>query len=686
MQKNLFENTQIPEKTENRAVELRQLIKKYDYAYYVDAEPLISDREYDLLFLELSNIEKEYPELITEDSPTQRVGGEPLKQFENVIHDTQMLSLANTYSKEEVSDFHRRVKDNLGREPASYVAELKYDGVAISIKYKNGALHIAATRGDGVKGDNITHNIKTIRSVPLKVKPLSLNGVDLTDFEVRGEVFMLEQDFLKINEKRLELEEKPYANPRNLTAGTLKLLDPKEAAARPLQIACYYLLTQQAELKEHFENIKMLKEMGFPVSPYSKLCNSIEEVFEFLDFWEKQRNTLPFQIDGIVIKTNLLAEQQQLGFVARSPRWAIAYKYEAEKAVTLLKDISFQVGRTGVVTPVAELEPVFLAGSTISRATLHNADFITEKDIRVGDYVVIEKGGDVIPKVSSVVLEKRNDDVRQFAFPTHCTCELKAPLKRPEGEASYYCDHPDCPWQIRRRIEHFCSRNAMNIGNMGEKVVESLVKLGFIKNVADIYELKKFENELKNLDRWGEKSVTNLLNAIEESKKQPFSNVLFALGIRFIGEVAAKTLAKQFRNINSIISASKENLTAVFEIGDKMAESIIAFFSDGKEIEIINRLKESGLQFELNVAEQNILNENQPLLNQTFVLTGELESLTRNEAKLMIEKKGGKVTGSVSKNTNFVVVGSSPGSKYDKALKLGIKCLNEEEFFLMIND
>jgi len=329
MQKNLFENSQIPEKTEKRAEELRQLIKKYDYAYYVDAEPLISDRDYDLLFLELSNIEKQYQELITEDSPTQRVGGEPLKQFETVIHDTQMLSLANTYSKEEVSDFHRRVKDNLGREPASYVAELKYDGVAISIKYKNGALHIAATRGDGVKGDNITHNIKTIRSVPLKVKPVSFNGVELTDFEVRGEVFMLEQDFLKINEKRFELEEKQYANPRNLTAGTLKLLDPKEAAARSLQIACYYLLTQQAELKEHFENIKMLKEMGFPVSPYSKLCNSIEEVFDFLDYWEKQRNTLPFQIDGIVIKTNSLTEQQQLGFVARSPRWAIAYKYEA---------------------------------------------------------------------------------------------------------------------------------------------------------------------------------------------------------------------------------------------------------------------------------------------------------------------------------------------------------------------
>jgi len=621
MQKNLFENSQIPENVEKRAEELRQLIKKYDYAYYVDAEPLISDRDYDLLFLELSNIEKQYPELITEDSPTLRVGGEPLKQFETVIHDTQMLSLANTYSKEEVSDFHRRVKENLGREPAAYVAELKYDGVAISIKYKNGALYIAATRGDGVKGDNITHNIKTIRSVPLKVKLISFNGVELTDFEVRGEVFMLEQDFLKINEKRLELEEKQYANPRNLTAGTLKLLDSKEAAARPLQIACYYLLTQQVELKEHFENIKMLKEMGFPVSPYSKLCNSIEEVFEFLDFWEKQRNTLPFQIDGIVIKTNSLAEQQQLGFVARSPRWAIAYKYEAEKAVTLLNAISFQVGRTGVVTPVAGLEPVFLAGSTISRATLHNADFITEKDIRVGDYVVIEKGGDVIPKVSSVVLEKRTDDVKPFAFPTHCTCELKAPLKRPEGEASYYCDHPDCPWQIRRRIEHFCSRNAMNIGNMGEKVVESLVKLGFIKNVADIYELKKFENELKNLDRWGEKSVTNLLGAIEESKKQPFSNVLFALGIRFIGEVAAKTLAKHFRNINSIISASKEDLTAVFEIGDKMAESIIAFFSDEKEIDIINRLKESGLQFELNVSEQNIINENQPLLNQTFVLT-----------------------------------------------------------------
>ena len=676
MKNNLFE------KNEKRAKELRELIKKYDYAYYVEAESLISDREYDLLFDELIRIEKESPALITPDSPTQRVAGEPLKQFETVTHDTQMLSLANTYSKEELIDFHRRVKENLGREPNSYVAELKYDGVAISIKYKNGFLDIAATRGDGTRGDNITHNIKTIRSIPLQINPISYEGVNLTDFEIRGEVFMFEKDFLKINEKRLESEEKPYANPRNLTAGTLKLLDPKETAARALQIACYYLLTQQIELKEHFENISMLKKMGFPVSPHSKLCQNIEEVFAFLDFWEKERHSLPFQIDGVVVKINSLKEQSQLGFVARSPRWAIAYKYEAEKAVTLLKDITLQIGRTGQVTPVAELEPVFLAGSTISRATLHNADFIAEKDIRIGDYVQIEKGGDVIPKVSSVILEKRTESQLPYKFPTHCSCDLNS--IRPEGEVNYYCNNPVCPWQVRRRIEHFSSRNAMNIGNLGEKVIESLLNLGYIKNIADIYELNRHSDELKKLERWGEKSVANLLDAIEESKKQPFNNVLYGLGIRFIGEVAAKTLARHFRNIDKLARATKEDLTAVFEIGEKMAESLLAFFADEKEIDIINRLKAFGLQFELAEREQNALNENQPLLGKIFVLTGELQSATRNEAKQMIEKKGGKVTGSISKNTSYVVVGSAPGSKYEKALKLGITCLNEEDFLEML--
>lgn len=678
MKNNLFE------KNEKRAKELRELIKKYDYAYYIEAESLISDREYDLLFDELIRIEKENPALITRDSPTQRVAGEPLKQFETVTHDTQMLSLANTYSKEELIDFHRRVKDNLGREPNSYVAELKYDGVAISIKYKNGLLDIAATRGDGTRGDNITYNIKTIRSIPLKINTISYEGVNLTDFEIRGEVFMFEKDFLKINEKRLESEEKPYANPRNLTAGTLKLLDPKETAARALQIACYYLLTQQIELKEHFENISMLKKMGFPISPHSKLCQNIEEVFTFLDYWEKERHSLPFQIDGVVIKINSLKEQSQLGFVARSPRWAIAYKYEAEKAVTLLKDITLQIGRTGQVTPVAELEPVFLAGSTISRATLHNADFIAEKDIRIGDYVQIEKGGDVIPKVSSVILEKRTENQLPYIFPTHCSCGLNSILIRPEGEVNYYCNNPACPWQVRRRIEHFSSRNAMNIGNLGEKVIESLLNLGYIKNIADIYELKRHSDELKKLERWGEKSVSNLLDAIEESKKQPFNNVLYGLGIRFIGEVAAKTLARHFRSIDKLARATKEDLTAVFEIGEKMAESLLAFFADEKEIDTINRLKAFGLQFELAEKEQDVLNENQPLLGKTFVLTGELQSATRNEAKQMIEKKGGKVTGSISKNTSYVVVGSAPGSKYEKALKLGITCLNEEDFLEMI--
>ncbi|MFW5701489.1 MAG: NAD-dependent DNA ligase LigA, partial [Bacteroidota bacterium] len=471
-----------------RIEDIRRRIRELDRAYYIDARPLVSDREYDKLFRELEDLERQYPDLVTPDSPTQRVGGEPLDRFETVAHARPMLSLANTYSEGELRDFHRRAIDGLDSENIDYSVELKYDGVALSLVYEDCRLVRAVTRGDGYRGDDITSNAKTIRGVPLRAQPLEVDGALVRDFEVRGEVYMNEEDFLALNRGRVERGEKPYANPRNLTAGSLKLLDPRMVAERPLRIVCYYLYTDQGRLQSHYENIEILNSAGFPTGE-TRLCRSIEEVFEFIKKWRAGRRELPYQIDGIVVKADSLAQQDALGFVARSPRWAIAYKYEAETAETVLKNIELQVGRTGAVTPVAELEPVFLAGSTISHATLHNEDYIAGLDIRIGDTVTIEKGGEVIPKVTGVAVEKRPADARQFEFPDVCPCVRRHPIVRPEGEANHYCNDPQCPWQLRRRIEHFASRNAMDIEGLGEKVVAQFTELGLLKNIADIYEL-----------------------------------------------------------------------------------------------------------------------------------------------------------------------------------------------------
>jgi DNA ligase (NAD+) len=662
----------------NRINELRELIRKYDYAYYVESQPLISDYEYDKLFKELEELEKQYPEFYDKNSPTQRIGEQPLKEFRSVVHTRPMLSLANTYTKEEILDFERRVIDILGSQTVKYVTELKYDGLAVSIIFRNGTFELAATRGDGIKGDDVTANIKTIKNLPLKVNEVYYKGEKLQNFEVRGEIYMLESDFLKINEERIENNEKPYANPRNLASGTLKSLDPNYVATRPLKLVTYYLFSEEVQLESQFENIELLKKLGFPVGYSYKLCENIQEVFEYIEIWDKQRSTLPFQIDGIVIKVDSLKQQEILGTIARSPRWAIAFKYEPEKSETKLLDITLQVGRTGVVTPVAELEPVFLAGSTISRATLHNYDYIKEKDIRIGDIVIIEKGGDVIPKVSGVVTEKRTQETKQYVFPEICPCELKSPLVRPEGEANYYCNNPECPWQIRKRIEHFASRNAMNIEGLGEKIIDRLVSLGMLKNIADIYEMNKHREELTRLEKFGEKSVENLINSIETSKRQPFNRVLFALGIRFIGEGASNILALNFKNIENLRKATFEDLVSIHEIGTKMAQSVVSFFNDPKEQEIIDRLLAYGVNF--SMSDEELTMASNKLAGQTFVLTGELSSMTRNEAKQKIEALGGKVTSSVSKNTDYVVVGENPGSKYNNALKLGVKVLNEEEF------
>lgn len=667
----------------NRVNDLKTLINKYDKAYYQDARPLVSDREYDMLFRELTDLENKHPELKSPDSPTVRVGGEPLKEFSTVEHAKPMLSLSNTYSREELLDFDRRVREGLEGMPFKYVCELKFDGVAMSLSYKNGALSIAATRGDGFKGDDVTQNIKTIRSIPLKINDIEINGVKLDNFECRGEVYLENEDFLKINEKRIEAELKTYANPRNLTAGTLKLLDPSIVAGRPLKIVCYYLDTDDIKMESHYENIQLLKALGLPTSEFTKVCGTTEEVFAFIDEWEKRRSELPFQIDGIVIKVDSIAKQNILGSVARSPKWAIAYKYEAETAETILKDITLQVGRTGAVTPVAELEPVLLAGSTISRATLHNADYIAERDIRIGDTVVVEKGGEVIPKISKVIMDKRKPPAVEYKFPDLCPCENKSPIVRPEGEANHYCNDRECPWQIRRRIEHFFSRNAMDIKG-GEKGVEQFVGAGLLKNIADIYDLKDKKDDILQLERWGAKSVKVLLDSIEESKTQPFEKVLYGLGIRFIGEGAAKILARSLKSIDAMAAATKEELIAIHEIGDKMADSILMFFADEKQREIIERLKAAGLIFVSDIEETPA--EAQIFEEKTFVLTGELPRMTRKQAKEIIEARGGKVTGSVSKKTSYVVAGANPGSKYKKAQELGIEILDEEALTKMIGE
>ncbi|MCX7908260.1 MAG: NAD-dependent DNA ligase LigA [Ignavibacteria bacterium] len=659
---------------------LREIISMCDYYYYVKDESLISDREYDQLFAELQKLEKEYPEFVTPDSPTQRVGGEPIKEFRSVTHKKPMLSLSNTYSFDEVKDFDRRVRELLPGENVEYYAELKYDGVAISITYENFLFSLAVTRGDGISGDDVTLNVKTIKNLPLKVKEVIYDGKPIRNFEARGEVYMNFSDFERINEERISLGEKPFANPRNLASGTLKLLDPRQVAERPLRIVLYYLDAEGIRLKTQSENIELMKQMGLPVSTNSKLCKNLDEVFAFINEWETKRHSLPFQIDGIVIKVNSLEQQTKLGTIARAPRWAIAFKYEAEKATTILKNITLQVGRTGIVTPVAELEPVFLAGTTISRATLHNADYIEQLDLRIGDTVIVEKGGEVIPKVSGVVLEKRPPWAEKFVFPEYCTCGLKGRLVRIPGEVAYFCQHPECPWQIRRRIEHFASRNAMDIEGLGEKVVDQLVSLNFLRNIASIYELNSYREKLIALERWGEKKVDNLLNAIEESKTRPLSRLIFALGIRLIGEGAARILAKHFRSLDNLMRANKEELTKIYEIGEKMAESIVNFFNDPKEREIIEKLRYYGLNFE----EKEEVSFSKPLEGLTFVLTGELSSFTRSEAKAKIEQLGGKVSSSVSKKTNYLIVGANPGSKYDDAKKLGIKILYEEDFLKLI--
>jgi DNA ligase (NAD+) len=667
---------QIDPKIIERVEELRRQIREHDYRYYVLAEPIISDFEYDMLMRELIELERQYPELVTPDSPTQRVGGAPTKEFPTVTHPVPMLSLNNAFTIEEIRDFDRRVAELLEGEKYRYVAELKFDGVAVRLKYENGILVLGATRGDGVQGDDITNNIKTIRSIPLRL----INPDEkFLNIEVRGEVYMNKVDFEKLNEERERLGEKIFANPRNATAGTLKLQDPKLVAQRPLRFFAYYLMAEGVELESHYENLQILKRLGFPVCEHVKLCESIDEVIEFWRYWEERRDELPYEIDGIVVKVDSIRQQEILGAIAKSPRWAIAFKFTPRQAQTKLIGITLQVGRVGTITPVAELQPVPLGGVIITRATLHNEDYIKEKDIRVGDTVVVERSGEVIPKIVGVVLEKRPPDAVPFVFPKNCPV-CGGPIERPAGEANYYCENPECPAQVRARIEHFASRGAMDIEGLGEAIVDKLVTLGFLKNYADIYDLHKHKAKLVRIEGFGEKSVQNLLNSIENSKKQPFHRVLYALGIRYVGSETAKLLADAFGSIDKLMNASVEQISSVYGIGPRIAESVYKFFHDERNLELIKRLKEAGLNFEVKPEEK----AKKKLAGKTFVFTGTLKNFTREEAKEKVEELGGKVSNSVSRKTDYVVVGENPGSKYDKARQLGVKIITEEEFLELI--
>ncbi|MFO7447427.1 MAG: NAD-dependent DNA ligase LigA [Ignavibacteriaceae bacterium] len=667
---------------EKKIEQLREKIREHDYKYYVLAEPAISDQEYDALIKELEKLESENPDFITPDSPTQRVGKDLTKDFKPVVHKIPMLSLANTYNEEELFDFDRRVKESLpSGEIVEYVVEPKIDGASASLNYVSGFLKTAATRGDGMVGEEITNNIKTIRSVPLRIKKPKSIPYTLEDFEIRGEIFMKVNDFVKLNEEREEAGEKLFANPRNFAAGTVKMQDPQIVAKRKLNVFVYHLISVEEDFESHYENLKILKALGFNVNPEVTLCKNINEVLAACRKLEEKRNRLEYEIDGAVVKVNLIRQQKVLGAIAKAPRWAVAFKFKAKQAYTIIRNITWQVGRIGTITPVAGLDPVPLAGSTISRATLHNFDEITRKDIRVGDKVVIEKGGDVIPKVVSVVLNERPKNSKPTKPPEKCPV-CGSSLFKPENEVAFYCENTECPAQVKGRIEHFAARGAMDIEGLGTALINLFVEMGFLKTYADIYDLAEHREKLIRIERLGEKSIDNLLKGIEDSKKQPFSKVLFALGIRYVGSGAAKKLSDHFNSIDDLINASEEEITGVHEIGPSISKSVIKFFSDKHNLEIIIRLKQHGLNFKTvrKAVKENFFT------GKTFVLTGTLSKFSREEAGDKITLYGGKVTSSVSKNTDYVLAGENAGSKLTKAENLGVAILSEDEFLLHLKE
>lgn len=655
---------------------LRAELNQHNYNYYVLSAPTISDREFDEKMKHLQDLEMAYPQYADPDSPTQRVGSDLSKEFQQVVHKYPMLSLGNTYSESDVRDFYERVARSLN-EPFEIVAELKFDGTSISVTYEHGRLARAVTRGDGTKGDDVTANVKTIRSVPLRL--LGDNYPD--ELEVRGEILLPWAEFDRLNAEREEQEEPLFANPRNAASGTIKQQNPAVVAARKLDAYFYYVLGENLPSDTHWGNLEQARRWGFKISKAMKLCHSMDEIIDFINYWDTERKNLPVATDGIVLKVNSLTQQRNLGFTAKNPRWAIAYKFQAEQAETHLNSVSFQVGRTGAITPVANLEPVLLAGTVVKRASLHNADIIKGLDLHIGDQVYVEKGGEIIPKIVGVNKEARSfmigDEVR---FVNRCpVCGTL--LVRIEGEAAYYCPNDmGCPPQIKGRIEHFVTRRAMNI-NMGPETVEDLYEAGLVTNVADLYELKMAD--LMHLERWAEKSARNLMESLRNSKNVSFERVLYALGIRYVGETVARRLAKAFRSMERLEKATAEELLAVDDIGERIAESVIDYFSNERNREVVDRLKSHGLQMEL--PEEDTNGGNDKLKGLTIVISGTFAKHSRDEYKVMIERNGGKNSGSVSGKTDFILAGDNMGpAKLEKAAKLGVKIINEEEFLKMI--
>ena len=663
---------------------LSKLLEQHNYNYYVLDNPTISDYDFDQLLEELMALEKQFPEFLSPNSPSQRVGGQITKEFKSVKHQYAMLSLSNSYNQEDLLDFDRRVREGLGitaigglfDEGIDYVCELKFDGLSISLIYENGKLTQAITRGDGVQGDDVTTNAKTIKSIPLQLK-----GNYPEKFEIRGEVFMPRPVFDAINKEREEIGDALMANPRNAASGSMKMQDSAQTAKRKLDCFLYYVLGENLPHQSHFDNMHAAKSWGFKISEDAKLCSGINEVINFINYWDKKRFDLPYDIDGIVIKVNSYNQQQNLGFTAKSPRWAIAYKFKAEQVSTELLSIAYQVGRTGAITPVANLQPVQLGGTTVKRASLHNADIIEKLDVRLGDMVFVEKGGEIIPKIIGVDLSKRKADSQPTHYITQCP-ECNTELQRNEGEANHFCPNEnECPPQVIGKMEHFVSRKAMNIDSLGGETIVQLFKAGLVKNIADLYDLKK--EQLLPLERLAEKSANNLIEGLDASKQVPFERVLYAIGIRHVGETTAKKIAKKVKTLDILIHSSKEELLAIDEVGEIIAISLHDFFSNEKNKAIIEKLKAAGLQFELSEEQQQ--GGSDKLKDLTFVISGVFAKHSRDQYKEMIELHGGKNSGSISKKTSFVLAGDNMGpEKLKKAESLGVKMINEDEFLEML--
>lgn len=660
---------------EQQIRQLREELDRHNYLYYVLDQPDISDFEFDQKLKKLQQLEAAYPEFYDENSPTLRVGGAVTKNFATVVHEFRMHSLDNSYSKEELLDWEKRIKKLIDGE-VEFTCELKYDGASINLTYIDGMLYQAVTRGDGFQGDNVTANVKTIRSVPLK-----LQGDFPKKFHIRGEIILPLSGFHKMNQERIEAGEEPYANPRNTASGSLKLQDSAEVAKRPLDCLLYALVGEKLPVSSQYEALQKARAWGFKVPDVFRLAKNMDEVFEFLEYWDEHRHELPYETDGVVIKVNSLLQQEELGYTAKSPRWAIAYKFKTEQAVTTLEKITYQVGRTGAITPVANLKPVLLAGTIVKRASLHNADQIEKLDIREGDTVFVEKGGEIIPKIVGVDTQQRDLLSKPTTYITHCP-ECGTALIRQEGEAQHYCPNDSgCPPQITGRIQHFISRKAMDIEGLGSETVELLFKENLIHNYADLYTLTK--EQLLPLERMADKSAENLLQGVQRSKQIPFERVLYALGIRFVGETVAKKLAKHYQTLDRLMQATPEDLMQVDEIGERIAESVYAFFSNPDNVQLIQRLKEYGIQFQISAEE--LQGQTDILQGKTFVVSGVFEKVSREELKKLIEKNGGKVSGSISSKTSWVIAGANMGpSKLEKATSLGIPIISENDFLKMI--